>query len=157
MAASHHREQIRAAQRTSAEPRVRWSTRIVLTALMASALILGGGARAEALFRCSMMERVSVSCCCPTARVSTQSPVFDRAACCERVEGAAAPASGSLRSGAWDIEHIQALVGVLAPSFASAAPRWHARACPATASVASSSLKARAGPRLLLLLQRFLL
>lgn len=124
----------------------------LLVVLLVLPIVLSA-ATAAALFRCNMMAGLHAGCCCPASEGEPADSV-ERASCCERIQsGDALPpalAAGELplhvTSPATFVVALAPVRPPRAPSHLRNAPGWERPA-----------MRARAGPTLFVLHQRFLI
>jgi hypothetical protein len=122
----------------------------LIVALLALPMVLSA-ATAAALFRCNMVAGVHAGCCCPMTETESDD-TLERASCCERIQsGAALPPA--LTHDAKEVIAPPALIVVQwvvraprEPAIRRHAPSWERPA-----------VRARAGPSLVVLHQRFLI
>jgi hypothetical protein len=129
---------------------VRW----FVAALLLPTLFFGNVAGASALLRCKVTQSVHATCCCPVTPELSHDSVT-RSCCCERVEVETSLPSGNLGGDAQVAAYGPAVLAVsklvfgTPPSLAAAAyapPTW-----------VRKTIRARAGPSLVILHSRFLI
>jgi hypothetical protein len=128
-------------------------SRALFVVLIVPTLLLGGSARAQALFKCEYTKVVYTACCCPSTQET--GPALDRACCCEHIEAQGALPLGSVRGDATPAPVYLAPVRISGLHL-EPAPPLHRRDPPPMASKPLPVL-ARAGPSLIVMHRRFLI
>jgi hypothetical protein len=130
------------------------AARWLMAALLLPTLLFGGVNGVRALFLCEMTQSVHATCCCPAAAELPHDAVT-RSCCCERVELESSVPRGSLHQDAQVTPHAQALASVSTVWFGAPPSLAPKRYLPPT--WLRGSMRARAGPSLVVLHQRFLI